>query len=356
MGGAAVLDLLQHGKPVQRLITVTEGMPSIIVEEKLAANPYLTGPTPPIAEGSVLPDSYGFSAARRARALLSRMQAAMTKTLDQLWAKRSSDCPCHDHGAGGHPRLDRREGDRQGRRAADDRRRLLQPPADRHEARCRPDRHLSRDQGQAARPAHPKQSELHADNGYNTYRRPGLPDGPIANPGKASIAAVLHPAPTKALYFVADGTGGHVFAETLARAERECRQMVRDPPPAGADVSNRGIARARMFVGGLLLFAAVIAWATALLMSPHGQRGRRRDATMSGPVVASSSTTARSAPCCFPRSPPGCCSRARRPRNPLRDWAIAIAARRARRDQPLPAGLDPHRCSARPPATADRWT
>jgi UPF0755 protein len=59
-------------------------------------------------------------------------------------------------------------------------------------------------------------SELSAENGYNTYRRPGLPEGPISNPGKASIEAVLHPAETKALYFVADGTGGHVFADTLA--------------------------------------------------------------------------------------------------------------------------------------------
>ena len=55
-----------------------------------------------------------------------------------------------------------------------------------------------------------------AQNDYNTYRRRGLPEGPIANPGKASIEAVLHPAQTKALYFVADGTGGHVFANTLA--------------------------------------------------------------------------------------------------------------------------------------------
>ena len=59
-------------------------------------------------------------------------------------------------------------------------------------------------------------SELNAITGYNTYREVGLPLGPIANPGRASIAAVLDPAPTKALYFVADGTGGHVFAETLA--------------------------------------------------------------------------------------------------------------------------------------------
>jgi UPF0755 protein len=64
-----------------------------------------------------------------------------------------------------------------------------------------------------------RRSELDAINGYNTYRRPGLPDGPIANPGRASIEAVLHPAATKALYFVADGTGGHVFAATLAEHE-----------------------------------------------------------------------------------------------------------------------------------------
>jgi len=62
----------------------------------------------------------------------------------------------------------------------------------------------------------PRLSEVHARNEYNTYEMSGLPIGPITNPGKASIEAVLHPAPTKALYFVADGTGGHVFAETLA--------------------------------------------------------------------------------------------------------------------------------------------
>jgi UPF0755 protein len=61
-----------------------------------------------------------------------------------------------------------------------------------------------------------KKSELQSDDPYNTYTNAGLPPGPIANPGKASIEAVLNPAETKALYFVADGTGGHVFAETLA--------------------------------------------------------------------------------------------------------------------------------------------
>jgi len=58
-------------------------------------------------------------------------------------------------------------------------------------------------------------SELNANNGYNTYRLTGLPIGPIANPGRASIAAVLNPERTNALFFVADGEGGHIFADTL---------------------------------------------------------------------------------------------------------------------------------------------
>ena len=61
-----------------------------------------------------------------------------------------------------------------------------------------------------------RRSELDADTGYNTYLKPGLPAGPIANPGADSIAAVLDPAETDALFFVADGSGGHVFAATLA--------------------------------------------------------------------------------------------------------------------------------------------
>jgi UPF0755 protein len=67
-------------------------------------------------------------------------------------------------------------------------------------------------------------SELHAKNGYNTYAEPGLPAGPIANPGRASIAAALHPDDSKALYFVANGKGGHVFSETLAEQNAAVKQ------------------------------------------------------------------------------------------------------------------------------------
>jgi UPF0755 protein len=215
MGGAAILDLLQHGKPVQRLVTVTEGMPSIIVAEKLAANPYLTGPLPPVPEGSVLPDSYGYERGETRAAVVRRMQAAMTRTLDRLWPKRDYACPIvsKDQAVTLASIVEKETG----------------KPAERpmiagvYCNRLKIGMKLDADPTviypvTKGKPLGRRilRSELNASNGYNTYRRAGLPEGPIANPGKESIAAVLHPARTKALYFVADGTGGHVFASTLA--------------------------------------------------------------------------------------------------------------------------------------------
>jgi UPF0755 protein len=215
MGGAAILDLLQHGRPVQRLITVTEGMPAIIVSEKLASNPYLAGPTPAIEEGSLLPDSYGYQRGEARVALVARMQAAMTKTLEQLWPRRSTDCAVSTP--------------EQAVILASIVEKETGKPAERpmiagvYCNRLKIGMKLDADPTviypvTKGKPLGRRilKSELNAVNGYNTYRRAGLPEGPIANPGKASIEAVLHPAQTKALYFVADGTGGHVFAETLA--------------------------------------------------------------------------------------------------------------------------------------------
>jgi UPF0755 protein len=215
MGGAAILDMLQHGKPVQRLLTVTEGMPAIVVSEKLAANPYLTGPTPNIDEGSLLPDSYGYQRGESRAAVVARMQKAMTSTVHELWPKRSTECPVTTP--------------EQAITLASIVEKETGKPAERPTIagvycnRLRIGMKLDADPTviypvTKGKPLGRRilKSELNADNGYNTYRRSGLPEGPIANPGKASIAAVLHPAQTKALYFVADGTGGHAFAETLA--------------------------------------------------------------------------------------------------------------------------------------------
>ncbi len=215
MSGAAVLDLLQHGKPLQRLITVTEGMPSIIVTEKLNANQYLSGTTPDIPEGSLLPDSYGFERGDTRSALVKQMQGAMTKILTQLWPKRSLDCPVAtpDQALILASIVEKETGKASER----------QMVAGVYCNRLRIGMKLDADPTviypvTKGKPLGRRilRSELNADNGYNTYRRAGLPEGPIANPGKESIEAVLHPAQTNALYFVADGTGGHVFADTLA--------------------------------------------------------------------------------------------------------------------------------------------
>jgi UPF0755 protein len=69
-----------------------------------------------------------------------------------------------------------------------------------------------------------RKSEIAAVNDYNTYAMVGLPKGPIANPSRASIEAVLNPAKTRALYFVADGKGGHIFADTLAEHNENVRK------------------------------------------------------------------------------------------------------------------------------------
>jgi UPF0755 protein len=214
MGGAAVLDLLQHGKPVQRLITVTEGMPAIIVSEKLAANPYLSGPTPPIEEGSLLPDSYGYQRGEARAAMVGRMQLAMRKAIAELWPKRSADCPVAtpEQAVILASIVEKETG------KASERPMVAGVYCNRLRIGMKLDADptfiypITKGKPLGRRPL---RSEVHAKNAYNTYEMAGLPVGPITNPGKASIQAVLHPARTKALYFVADGTGGHVFAETL---------------------------------------------------------------------------------------------------------------------------------------------
>jgi UPF0755 protein len=216
MGGSSILDLLQHGKPLLRLITVTEGMPSILVEEKLAASAYLKGPTPEIAEGSVLPDSYSFERGDTRAGLAKEMQAAMTKVLGQLWPKRTMDCPVTTPAeavilASIVEKETAKPSERPMIAGVYCNRLKIGMKLDADPTVIYP---VTKGKPLGRRIL---KSELAADNPYNTYRRAGLPAGPIANPGKASIEAVLHPAQTKALYFVADGTGGHVFAETLAQ-------------------------------------------------------------------------------------------------------------------------------------------
>ncbi len=212
---ADVLALLQSGKTLQRFVAVPEGTPSILVHERLMAQERLSGPVEVPAEGSVLPDSYSFQRGETRAAVLARMQRAMTDELAKLWAARKPGI------AVSSPReavilasvVEKETGVPAERRTV----------AGVYTNRLKQGIPLQADPTviypvTKGKPLGRRilRSELNANNGYNTYAMAGLPAGPIANPGRESLAATLDPAPTRALYFVAKGDGGHVFAETLA--------------------------------------------------------------------------------------------------------------------------------------------
>lgn len=210
----AILDLLQSGKVIARLVTVPEGMPSILVYEKLKAEKYLAGAIGIPDEGSILPDSYSYERGESRQAVLKRMQGAMKKTMAELWPKRSKDSAVKTQLEAltlasiveketGVPSERRMVAGVYSNRLKIGMRLQADPTIIYPITKGKP---LGR---------RIKRSEIVAVNGYNTYSMAGLPAGPIANPSRASIEAVLNPAKTKALYFVADGRGGHIFADTL---------------------------------------------------------------------------------------------------------------------------------------------
>lgn len=216
MSEGDVLALLQSGKTKQRFVIVPEGLPSVLVRDRLMAAPFLTGDVPVPAEGSILPDSYSYTRGEKRAAVLKRMQEAMAKTLAEAWANRKPTTVARspEEAINLAAIVEKETGKASERRLV----------AGVYSNRVRLGMKLQADPTviypvTKGRPLRRRilKSELAADNGYNTYAKVGLPLGPIANPGKASIEAVLDPAPTHALYFVADGTGGHVFADTLAQ-------------------------------------------------------------------------------------------------------------------------------------------
>jgi UPF0755 protein len=215
MSARDILALLQSGRTVQRLITVPEGTPSILVFERLAREKLLTGKLPIPPEGSVLPGTYSFQRGEPRKAVLKRMQDAMTKTLNQLWMTRKANTAVNTklEALTLAAIVEKETG------VAEERPMV----AGVYTNRLRTGMRLQADptiiypitQGKPLG-RRIKLSEVRAKNDYNTYAMAGLPKGPITNPGKDSIAAVLAPAQTDALYFVADGKGGHVFSSNLA--------------------------------------------------------------------------------------------------------------------------------------------
>lgn len=211
---ATILSKLQSGDVIRRFVTIPEGIPSIMVQERLMAEPLLTGEVAVPAEGSVLPDTYDFERGESRAAVLQRMQAAMAKTLAELWDKRAPGIAVKT------PKeavilasiVEKETG------VASERRMV----AGLYSNRVKSGMLLQADPTiiypiTKGKPLGRRilQSEISAVNGYNTYTMVGLPVGPITNPGRESIAAVLNPAKTSALFMVADGKGGHEFGDTL---------------------------------------------------------------------------------------------------------------------------------------------
>ena len=211
---ADILKVLQGGKTLQRFVTIPEGMPSIMAQERIMAAPELTGTIDRPAEGSLLPDSYSYQRGDTRASVVAHMQRAMTDYLVRAWAKRKPGLVVRT------PReaiilasIVEKE-----TAVASERRMVAAVYSNR----------LKRGMMLQADPTiiYPVTlgkalgrrillSEKNARNDYNTYTMTGLPKGPIANPGRASIDAVLDPADSNALYFVADGTGASAFADTL---------------------------------------------------------------------------------------------------------------------------------------------
>ncbi|HKY83107.1 MAG TPA: endolytic transglycosylase MltG [Sphingobium sp.] len=218
-----IFSILQGGKTLTRLVTIPEGMPSVLVHERLMANDQLTGAVAVPAEGSVLPDSYAFDKGETRAAVLKRMQDAMARTLAQLWAERAPETVARTPQEAiilasiveketGVPSERPMVAGVYGNRLKTGMMLQADPTIIYPITKGKP---LGR---------RIKKSEITAVNDYNTYAMTGLPKGPIANPGRLSILAVLHPAQTKALYFVADGKGGHIFADTLQQHNENVRK------------------------------------------------------------------------------------------------------------------------------------
>lgn len=209
-----ILAAFQSGDVIRRFITIPEGMPSILVWERLLSEKLLSGEADVPPEGSILPDTYAFERGQSRKSLIEQMQAAMDKALAEEWAKRSPGIAVDTmRDALILAAIVEKETGK-----AEERRMV----AGLYSNRVKAGMMLQADPtiiypitngkplGRRIR-----QSEIAAVNGYNTYTRVGLPEGPITNPGRASIAAVLNPENTSALFMVADGTGGHWFADTL---------------------------------------------------------------------------------------------------------------------------------------------
>ncbi len=215
------MQILTEGQTVVHRLTVPEGLTVRQVIELLRQNEALSGEiSSEIPEGSLLPETYHFTRGDSRESVIQRMRDAMTRTLDELWESRQPDLPLRSKEeavilasvveretsiAAERPRVAGVFINRLRRGMP-----LQSDPTVIYG--------MSEGLGVIDRPLTRRDLTVHHE--WNTYTIPALPATPIANPGRASLQAVLNPAKTRDLFFVADGTGGHAFAETLEQHNR----------------------------------------------------------------------------------------------------------------------------------------
>ena len=218
---AEIYDMLRSGQVVQHPVTFAEGLTSAMIVATLNEADVLSGEISDIPpEGSLLPETYLVDRNTPRQELIDRMAAAQDALLDELWPNRAPDLP-----------FDTRE---EAIILASVVEKETAVASERPEVaavfvnRLRRGMRLESDptiiygisQGEPLGRGLRRSEIDNPDNAWNTYQIPALPPTPIANPGRESLAAVLNPADIDALFFVADGSGGHAFARTYAEHQR----------------------------------------------------------------------------------------------------------------------------------------
>lgn len=237
----AIARILASGKGITRSLTFPEGWTVRQMFRRIEANTVLTGPMPDLPEeGSLFPDTYVIQRGDTRAALVRRMAQAQSRMIDELWLKRAPDLPVRTKAEALilASIVEKETG------VADERPKVAAVFVN----RLRKGMKLQSDptiiygitKGDPLRRKILK-SEIEQPHAWNTYVIPALPPTPIANPGRDSLAAVLNPPSTRDLFFVADGTGGHVFAETYAEHNRNVmrwRELRRQREAKGEDLAG----------------------------------------------------------------------------------------------------------------------
>jgi len=223
---ADVVDTIIEGKVVQHAFTVPEGLTSEQIVARLLESTALTGQIKEIPrEGTLLPETYRFTRGMTREQIIQRMQQAHRRVLQDVWEHRMPDLPVKT------PEqlvtlasiVEKETG------RPDERTRVAAVFVNRLKTRMRLQSDptiiygLTGGKGSLGRPI--QKNEIDQPTPYNTYVIDGLPPGPIANPGRASLEAAANPARTKEIYFVADGSGGHLFSDNYTEHQKNVARL-----------------------------------------------------------------------------------------------------------------------------------